>query len=89
MDEKSNKQIIDELKNMPSLQDMVSQPPHYNNGSVECIDYIRQQLGPHYPGYLEGNVIKYVHRYKLKNSNIEDLRKARWYLSKLIEYYEA
>jgi len=35
-------------------------------------------------GYLEGNVIKYVTRYKNKGG-IEDLRKAQHYLSKLIE----
>ena len=35
-------------------------------------------------GYLEGNVIKYVTRYKNKGG-IEDLRKAQHYLTKLIE----
>lgn len=35
-------------------------------------------------GYLEGNVIKYVSRWKDKNG-VEDLRKARHYLDKLIE----
>jgi hypothetical protein len=35
-------------------------------------------------GYLEGNVIKYVTRYKNKGG-IEDLRKAQHYLAKLIE----
>jgi hypothetical protein len=34
--------------------------------------------------YLEGNIIKYVSRYKNKNG-IEDLNKAKWYLEKLIE----
>ena len=36
-------------------------------------------------GYLEGNVIKYVTRYKNKGG-IEDLRKAQHYLAKLIEF---
>ena len=35
-------------------------------------------------GYLEGNVIKYVSRYRNKNG-VEDLRKAQHYLDKLIE----
>lgn len=35
-------------------------------------------------GYLEGNVIKYVSRYRDKNG-VEDLRKAQHYLDKLIE----
>jgi hypothetical protein len=34
--------------------------------------------------FIEGNIIKYVTRYKEK-SGIQDLRKARWYLDKLIE----
>jgi len=76
------------LDDVPSIHDAVEMPIHYNEGKVECIEYIHQQLGSSFPAYLEGNVIKYVHRHKYKNSNIEDLRKARWYLSKLIEYYE-
>jgi hypothetical protein len=35
-------------------------------------------------GYLEGNIIKYVTRYKAKGG-VEDLKKAQHYLSKLIE----
>jgi hypothetical protein len=34
--------------------------------------------------FLEGNVIKYVTRYKMKNG-LEDLKKAQWYLNRLIE----
>ena len=37
--------------------------------------------------FLEGNIIKYVTRYKKKNG-MEDLKKAQWYLNKLIETYE-
>ena len=35
-------------------------------------------------GYLEGNIIKYITRYKNKGG-VEDLKKAQHYLSKLIE----
>ena len=55
-------------------------PIHYKNGDIEVIDYILDQKFD----YLEGNVIKYVSRYRNKGG-IEDLRKARWYLEKLIE----
>ena len=48
---------IDEILKVPSLV-IWFQNSHYNNGAVECVDYIHQQLGSHYPGYLEGNVIK-------------------------------
>jgi len=64
--------------------DVVNQPAHYNNGNIECIDYIQQQLGDDFAAYLEGNMIKYIHRWKYKNQ-IEDLRKARWYLERLIK----
>jgi hypothetical protein len=63
-------------------------PPHYKKGKVECIDYIQQQLGQHFPYYLEGQIIKYIHRNRYKNSNIEDLNKAKWYINKLITYYK-
>lgn len=55
---------------------------HYRAG-IETWDYILSQG----LGYLEGNVIKYVTRYKRKNG-IEDLRKAQHYLTKLIEVTE-
>ena len=55
-------------------------PIHYKKGDIEVIDYILDQKFD----YLEGNVIKYVSRYRNKGG-IEDLRKARWYLEKLIE----
>ena len=54
-------------------------PPYYNK-SIETTDYILA----HDLGYLEGNIIKYVTRYKEKNG-IEDLHKAEWYLAKLIK----
>lgn len=85
----------DSLKRRPEYRfgskatpDIVSQPRHYTRGGVECIDYIRQQLGDQFEGYLEGNVLKYVHRYKVKGRPLEDLRKAKVYLSWLIEELE-
>ena len=55
-------------------------PAHYRTGKISAIDYITDQN----MNFLEGNVIKYVSRYKNKNG-IEDLQKAKWYLDKLIE----
>ena len=68
--------------------DPVHKPAHYNNGKVECIMYIKQQLGSEFPSYLEGSAIKYIHRHRMKNANIQDLEKAKWYINKLIEHYE-
>ena len=50
--------------------------------------YIKQQLGSEFPSYLEGSAIKYIHRHRMKNANIQDLEKAKWYINKLIEHYE-
>ena len=36
-------------------------------------------------GYLKGNIIKYVSRYKFKGEPLEDLQKAQWYLNRLIK----
>jgi len=68
--------------------DEVSHPQHYTSGSIETIDVINSicktdNLTP-FEGFLVGNVIKYVSRYKRKNGVI-DLRKAVWYLHKLID----
>jgi hypothetical protein len=72
------------------MSDLVNKPPHYNNakGGIECIDYIKQQLGSNFPAYLEGNAIKYLHRHKYKDANIQDLEKSIWYINKLKEHYE-
>jgi len=55
-------------------------PSHYRQGDIEVIDYILDQKFD----YLEGNIIKYVSRYKNKNG-VEDLNKAQWYLRRLID----
>ena len=52
---------------------------------MECIDYIRQQLGENFKYYCEGNVHKYIHRYGYKGQPIEDLMKGKQYLEWLIE----
>ena len=65
-------------------KDNVNHPSHYL-GKVEVIDYIEDKLSEdQFEGYLVGNVIKYLSRYQKKNG-LEDLKKGRWYLNKLIE----
>ena len=67
--------------------DSIKRPVHYISDGVECIDYIKQQLGDGFESYLEGNIIKYIHRYKKKSPSepANDLRKARTYLDWLIK----
>ena len=70
-------------------QDSVNHPPHYTAGNIEVIEYIEDKLTPAgLEGYFEGNVIKYMSRYRHKNG-VEDLRKAEWYLKRLISLREA
>ncbi len=64
--------------------DMVNSPPHYNKAGIECIDAIRAATGDGYEYYLQGNIMKYLWRYRYKNG-VEDLQKAQWYLDKLVE----
>lgn len=63
-------------------KDNVNKPSHYTQGGIEPIYYILAND----MNFLEGNVIKYVTRYKHKNG-LEDLKKAEFYLKKLIEGY--
>lgn len=70
-----------------SKVDNVNHPNHYL-GKVEVINYIEDKLSlEQFEGYLAGNVIKYMSRYQKKNG-LEDLKKGRWYLNKLIEVKE-
>ena len=78
-----SEQAFIEFMGLGDAVDSVNKPSHYNNGSIEPIDYITANS----MNFLEGNVIKYVTRYKFKNG-LEDLKKAEFYLKKLIEEYE-
>lgn len=68
-----------------SKKEAINHPSHYNSGSIEVIDAIEAwELG-----FLDGNVIKYLARYRLKGKPLEDLKKAQWYLNRLIKSQEA
>ncbi|OUM85712.1 MAG: hypothetical protein BAA01_09345 [Bacillus thermozeamaize] len=63
---------------------MINRPAHYVAGGIETIEFIKAKLTPEqFEGYLAGNVLKYLSRYRHKNG-LEDLRKAGWYLTRLI-----
>ena len=64
-------------------KDMVNKPPHYNQGSVECIDAMESMLSrEEFIGYLRGNSFKYRWRWRGKTGQ-QDLDKAKWYEHKL------
>lgn len=87
MKEKMMEEINKTANRISDKLDMVNSPPHYNKTGVECIDAIRAATGDGYEYYLQGNIMKYLWRYRYKNGT-EDLKKARWYLNKLIEEVE-
>ena len=80
----SIKEIIEFEKGETIQSDMVNHPPHYNQTGIECIDAIRACTEDGFQFYLQGNILKYLWRYRYKNG-LEDLKKAKWYLSELIE----
>ena len=87
-EEYMKKRMAEEIKaKFLDGDDMVNSPPHYNKAGVECIDAIRAATGDGYEYYLQGNIMKYLWRYRYKNGT-EDLKKAQWYLTKLIEEVE-
>ena len=66
------------------MEDMVNSPIHYNKAGIETIDALEAMLVDGFDYYLQGNIVKYLWRYRYKNG-VEDLKKAQWYLNKLIE----
>ena len=57
-------------------EDMVNHPSHYNSTSLECIDAIMAATDEGFEYYLQGNIIKYLWRYRYKNG-MQDLEKAQ------------
>lgn len=68
------------------MSDMVNHPSHYTAGSIECIDAIKEATKglEGIEAVCTGNALKYLWRWKRKNG-VEDLKKARWYIERLIQ----
>mgnify|MGYP000129564627 FL=1 len=71
--------------------DNVNSPSHYNSSGIECIDAMEAMTNeavlPSFISYCWCNCFKYLWRWPYKNG-LEDLKKARWYLDRLIESLE-
>ena len=64
-------------------KELVNHPKHYNKG-IEVIDFIESwQMD-----FNAGNAIKYITRYRYKDQPLEDLKKAKWYIERLIQNLE-
>ncbi|MDU4943857.1 MAG: DUF3310 domain-containing protein [Mixta calida] len=71
------------------MNDNVNHPSHYTTGGIECIDAMKASMTSEaFLGYLKGNIQKYLWRYEKKLAPAEDLKKARWYLDRLIAEVE-
>lgn len=72
---------------MPEPTDMVNSPPHYKKGKIEVIEHIEDIVRAYrgHNGYMAGCVIKYLARAPFKGNFIEDLKKAQWYMNRLVE----
>ena len=64
-------------------KEAVDHPSHYNHG-IEVIDFIDSWDF----NFTVGNIIKYVSRHEYKKEPLRDLKKARWYLDRLIKKHE-
>ena len=73
----------DILLNEKDKKEMVNHPSHYNQG-IETIEYIESWS----MNFNIGNVIKYVTRAGYKDNQLEDLKKAMWYLQREIDRIE-
>lgn len=76
----------------------VEHPSHYTSGGIECIDAMKAMLSGYeqakiatkfYWHFLSGQVLKYLWRWPLKECPLQDLKKASWYLDRLITDVEA
>ena len=70
----------------PVKVDAVNHPPHYKVGGIETIEYMKAKSTPEeFKGHLRLTAIKYLSRTGYKDDALQDLKKAQWYLNRLIK----
>ena len=71
------------------LSDAIN-PSHYKHNGIETIDYMKAvSTGEEFKGHLRLTAIKYISRLGKKDCPKQEIKKAIWYLNKLLEEYEA
>jgi len=80
MTEAEAEEIVADVNQAITQHDSVNHPAHYTAGGIETIDFIEAKK----LGYNLGNVVKYITRSGHKGNQLEDLRKAQWYLTREI-----
>lgn len=69
--------------------DPVNKPMHYTHGKYESIDVMEDVFGTSaVENFCLCNAFKYLYRCEYKGHKIEDIKKAQWYLNKIVELYE-
>jgi hypothetical protein len=77
------------LKKYKQVKDMVNNPPHYTRGGIEAIDYMEAKATPEeFAGHLRLTALKYLSRTGYKDDALQDLKKAQWYVNRLVSYSE-
>ena len=94
---KNNFEVIDDTPDIREVfekygedvkPDPVNRPAHYTSGGIECIDAMQAAFGAEVvKDFCLCNAFKYLWRHRNKNG-VEDLKKARWYLNRLITAME-
>lgn len=70
------------------MSDNVNHPSHYETGKFECIEVMLETQGREaVKSFCVCNAFKYLYRHRNKNE-LEDIKKAVWYLKKFIELEE-
>ena len=67
------------------MEDIINKPKHYTQGKIEVLDFIEDQK----LDFISGNIIKYVCRCKYKGNELDDLKKAKFYIERLIRAVES
>lgn len=83
--------LTDMFKEMERLdsEDDVNHPFHYTYGGIETIDYMEaKSTFEEFTGHLRLTAIKYLSRTGRKDLPLKDIKKAAWYINKLIETIE-
>ena len=71
------------------VNDAVNHPQHYCTGKYECIDVMLEVFGTEViKDFCICNAFKYIYRHNKKN-NLEDVKKAQYYINKYIELSES
>lgn len=90
-DEEVPEELQPKVEQFKKLLDdtIVNHPPHYTAGKVECIDALEAATTglQGIEAVCTANAIKYLWRHQHKNG-VQDLRKAIWYIERLIQHYE-